>query len=75
MKWTKFRDEQPAKKGFYWIAIRRGVGKWEVYPEYQMKIRSDGSAYGDQACYDGFDGFWYGPLELPFKLPALVLAA
>lgn len=74
MKWTKFADEQPARKGFYWIAIHTADGKWEVYPEYQMAIGSDGTAHGSQACYRDCGGYWYGPLELPLKLPSFVLA-
>lgn len=75
MNWTKFSEAQPARKGFYWIAIHTAEGKWDIYPEYQMRIGSDGDAHGNQASYRNCDGYWYGPLELPFRLPALVLAA
>ena len=77
MNWTKFSERHPCKNGVYWIAVTlppasaQGMAGWEIFPDYQVEIGSDGQAHGEHGCYAGSDGCWYGPLELPFKLPAL----
>jgi hypothetical protein len=79
MNWTKFSERHPCKNGVYWIAVTPSpqtphAGSWDIFPDYQVKIGSDGSARGEHGCYAESDGCWYGPVELPFKLPALAPA-